>query len=135
MAISGLIGKWKVISEENLDEIFQAFGVDDEMRSKAKEGLIQPIQEINIIDDEYFIKTTIGHISTEVRFKLRVTFPSSSMDGKKIMVTYRKNGNALEEVQQYGDHEALISRIVNGNELVSTITGKGKTAIIRYTRV
>lgn len=56
------------------------------MRLKAKEGLIQPFQEINIVDDEYFMKTTIGHISTEVRFKLGVTFPSSSMDGKKIMV-------------------------------------------------
>ncbi|XP_061173464.1 sodium/calcium exchanger regulatory protein 1-like [Saccostrea echinata] len=133
--MSEFIGKWKVVAEENLDEIFQAFGVDDEMRSKAKEGIIQPIQDINIIDGEYFIKTTIGHLSTEVRFKLGVTFPSSSMDGKKIMVTYRMNGNALEEVQQYGDHEALISRVVNGKELVSTITGKGKKAIIRYTRV
>ena len=64
-------------------------GVDEEMRSKAKEGLIQPIQEINIKGDEYSIKTTVGHLSTEVCFKLGVTFPSSSMDGKKIMVIFR----------------------------------------------
>ncbi|XP_048736866.1 fatty acid-binding protein-like [Ostrea edulis] len=133
--MSQFIGKWKVVSEENLDELFEAFGVDQEMRLKAKEGLIQPFQEINIVDDEYFMKTTIGHISTEVRFKLGVTFPSSSMDGKKIMVTYRMNGSTLEEVQQYGDHEALVARVVNGNELISTITGRGKKANIRYTRV
>ena len=64
------------------------------MRSKAKEGLIQPIQEINIKGDEYSIKTTVGHLSTEVCFKLGVTFPSSSMDGKKIMVNFR---NVLRE--------------------------------------
>lgn len=29
------------------------------------------------------------------------------------------NGGALEEVQQYGDYEALISREVKGNELVT----------------
>ena len=69
-------------------------GVDEEMRSKAKEGLIQPIQEINIKGDEYSIKTTVGHLSTEVCFKLGVTFPSSSMDGKKIMVIFR---NVLRE--------------------------------------
>lgn len=68
---------------------FILIGVDEEMRSKAKEGLIQPVQEINIKGDEYSIKTTVGHLSTEVCFKLGVTFPSSSMDGKKIMVIFR----------------------------------------------
>lgn len=29
------------------------------------------------------------------------------------------NGDTLEEVQQYSDYEALISREVKGNELVS----------------
>lgn len=62
-------------------------GVDEEMRAKAREGLIQPIQEISTGEDGYVIKTTVGHLSTEVRFKLGISFPSSSMDGKKIMVT------------------------------------------------
>lgn len=57
------------------------------MRAKAREGLIQPIQEISTGEDGYVIKTTVGHLSTEVRFKLGISFPSSSMDGKKIMVT------------------------------------------------
>lgn len=57
------------------------------MRAKAREGLIQPIQEISTVEDGYVIKTTVGHLSTEVRFKLGIPFPSSSMDGKKIMVT------------------------------------------------
>lgn len=61
--------------------------VDEEMRAKAREGLIQPIQEISTGEDGYVIKTTVGHLSTEVRFKLGISFPSSSMDGKKIMVT------------------------------------------------
>ena len=56
------------------------------MRLKAKEGLIKPTQEIAVNGDEYRVKTTIGHLSTEVTFKLGVEFPSSSMDGKKIMV-------------------------------------------------
>lgn len=66
-------------------------GVDDEMRSKAKEGLIKPTQEISVNGEQYQVKTTIGHISTEVSFKLGVEFPSSSMDGKKIMVLFLKN--------------------------------------------
>lgn len=45
------------------------------------------------------------------------------------------NRDTLEEVQQYSDYEALISREVKGNELVSTITGKGKKAIIRYRKL
>nr|XP_011418971.1 fatty acid-binding protein [Crassostrea gigas] len=133
--MSQFVGKWKVESEENLDELFKACGVDEEMRAKAREGLIQPIQEISTGEDGYVIKTTVGHLSTEVRFKLGISFPSSSMDGKKIMVTYRMNGDTLEEVQQYSDYEALISREVKGNELVSTITGKGKKAIIRYRKL
>lgn len=48
------------------------------MRAKAREGTGE---------DGYVIKTTVGHLSTEVRFKLGISFPSSSMDGKKIMVT------------------------------------------------
>ncbi|XP_022334093.2 fatty acid-binding protein, adipocyte-like [Crassostrea virginica] len=133
--MSQFIGKWKAVGNENLDELFKACGVDEEMRSKAKEGLIQPIQEINIKGDEYSIKTTVGHLSTEVCFKLGVTFPSSSMDGKKIMVTYNMNGDTLEEVQKYGDYEAVISRKVTGDDLVSTITGQGKTATICYKRI
>lgn len=66
---------------------FYIQGVDEEMRAKAREGLIQPIQEISTGEDGYVIKTTVGHLSTEVRFKLGISFPSSSMDGKKIMVT------------------------------------------------
>lgn len=66
---------------------FHIQGVDEEMRAKAREGLIQPIQEISTGEDGYVMKTTVGHLSTEVRFKLGISFPSSSMDGKKIMVT------------------------------------------------
>lgn len=68
---------------------FHILGVDEEMRAKAREGLIQPIQEISTEGDDYIIKTTVGHLSTEIRFKLGVLFPSSSMDGKKIMVTIK----------------------------------------------
>lgn len=57
---------------------FHIQGVDEEMRAKAREGTGE---------DGYVIKTTVGHLSTEVRFKLGISFPSSSMDGKKIMVT------------------------------------------------
>ena len=56
------------------------------MRLKAKEGMIKPVQEISVNGETYVVKTIIGHLSTEITFKLGVEFPSSSMDGKKIMV-------------------------------------------------
>ena len=34
-------------------------------------------------------------------------------------MTYNMNGDVLEEVQKYGDYEAVISRKVTGDELVS----------------
>ncbi|VDI47748.1 Hypothetical predicted protein [Mytilus galloprovincialis] len=112
-------GKWKVVSEENLDELFMAFGVDSEMRSKTKEGLIKPTQEITVNANEYRVKTIVGHLSTEVTFKLGVEFPSSSMDGKKIMVRYNLDGNKLIEVQKYDNQEATVTREVIGNQLVT----------------
>lgn len=75
-------------------------GVDEEMRAKAREGLIQPIQEISAGEDDYIIKTKVGHLSTEIRFKLGVSFPSSSMDGKKIMVTI-KSDFVLRQIYMY----------------------------------
>lgn len=81
---------------------FHIQGVDEEMRAKAREGLIQPIQEISTGEDGYVIKTTVGHLSTEVRFKLGISFPSSSMDGKKIMVT--KNSDLLVLFILYSKH-------------------------------
>ena len=36
-----------------------------------------------------------------------------------LQVTYNMNGDTLEEVQKYGDYEAVISRKVTGDELVS----------------
>lgn len=38
---------------------FHIQGVDEEMRAKAREGLIQPIQEISTVEDGYVIASAL----------------------------------------------------------------------------
>lgn len=92
------LGEWKMISNENFEELMKELGVGLMTRKLASK--VKPNLRFNRNGDEWML-TTISSLKTHgIRFKLGQEFPEETVDGRKVSSTITLEGNTLVHVQK-----------------------------------
>ncbi|KZS18358.1 Gastrotropin [Daphnia magna] len=114
------VGKYQMISQENLDEYLKAIGVNVPMRSMA--ASVKAHIECAIVDEVWNLTIHTGTRDVTIKFKLGVEQEMHTPDGRQINATYNLDGDKLIAKEFWGDKEAVIVHEVDGDDWTATMT-------------
>uniref|UniRef100_A0A1W7RAI2 Fatty acid-binding protein n=1 Tax=Hadrurus spadix TaxID=141984 RepID=A0A1W7RAI2_9SCOR len=112
--MSGVTGKFKLISSENFDDFLAACGVGMVMRKLGASS--KPVVEISNDGDTWTIKTITTFKTSEIKFKLGEEFQETRLDGSIVKTVVTLDGDKLVQ-KQFGDKEVVITREIEGDKL------------------
>ncbi|XP_064621045.1 sodium/calcium exchanger regulatory protein 1-like isoform X2 [Lineus longissimus] len=131
MAVDKIVGSWTATGEtENIDEYLALIGLSDEMKEKARQS--QPRYEIEHDGTTWTFRAIMGDFKRETKFKLGEAFQTSTIDGREVTSTVRQDGNKLVEEQAHPAFNSTITRWVEGDNLMMTITAKSVMCKVKY---
>ncbi|XP_052075153.1 fatty acid-binding protein, heart-like [Mytilus californianus] len=125
-----LVGTWKYVSADKLEEYMQATGVPENLREVARKN--QPTMEISQNGDNWSIKTIVGDKIKDSTFTIGQEFQSTSLIGQPLKCVVTMDGDKMVETQKEGANEVIVTRSVSGDELVSTMSFGSVTATVRF---
>jgi len=112
-----------LVTSENFDKYLERLGVGFMTRKIANTA--KPDVEFIIQGDQWTFKTISSVKNIELKFKLNEEFEETTGDGRQLKTTITlENGNRLVQRQRAikdGDKESVITREVNGDDLVVTM--------------
>ncbi|XP_062590150.1 fatty acid-binding protein, adipocyte-like [Saccostrea cucullata] len=128
--MASLVGKWSYVSADNMENYMEASGVPENLREIARKN--QPNMEISNSGDTWTIKTVVGEKMKDSTFKLGEEFDSVSLTGQPLKCTVTLNGEEMTETQKAGDIVVTITRKIENNQLLSTMTINGVSAVVKF---
>ncbi|XP_052798589.1 fatty acid-binding protein, adipocyte-like [Mya arenaria] len=127
-----LVGKWEYVSAENLDEYMTVAAVPDNLKEVAKNS--KPSLEITNSGDQWTLKTTVSDKVKDTTFTLGQEFETKSLTGQDLKCVVTMEGEKMVETQKAGDVTTIVTREVQGDQLVSKMTLGGSTATVTFKR-
>lgn len=91
------------------------------MMRKLSSTLTTTVQLVKKSDDQYSLNTTILLVSTSQKFRLKEEKDVTTLDGRKVKITFDIEGNKLIE-NQVGEKTLTIVREYFDEELIVTST-------------
>lgn len=128
--MEAMVGNWAVESMENMEALAEALGLSDEMKEKARQS--QPKYEIEHDGCTWTFRAIMGDFKRETKFKLGESFQTSTIDGREVTSTVRQDGHKLVEEQAHPAFNSTITRWVEGDNLMMTITAKSVMCKVKY---
>ncbi|KAM4864644.1 fatty acid-binding protein 12 [Thomomys bottae] len=114
--VDQLQGTWKSISCENFENYMKELGIK---KASRKLGcLAKPTVTISADGDVITIKTKSIFKNTEISFKLGEEFEETSPAGYKTKSTVTLDNDTLVQVQNWGDKETTIQRMLVDGQMV-----------------
>nr|CAH0105587.1 unnamed protein product [Daphnia galeata] len=126
------VGKYQMISQDNLDDYLKAIGVNVPMRNMASN--IKAHIECAITDDVWNLTIHMGARDVTIKFKLGVEQDMHTPDGRQIKATYNLDGDKLIAKEFWGDKEATVVHEVVGDDWTATMTCGDVCCIRRFKR-
>ncbi|XP_061197257.1 fatty acid-binding protein, adipocyte-like [Saccostrea echinata] len=130
--MASLVGKWSFVSADNMENYMEASGVPENLREIARTN--QPNMEISNSGETWTIKTVVGEKMKDSTFRLGEEFDSVSLTGQPLKCTVTLNGEEMTETQRAGDVIVTITRKIENNQLLSTMTINGVSAVVKFQR-
>ncbi|WAR03627.1 FABP4-like protein [Mya arenaria] len=130
--VMALVGKWEYVSAENLDEYMTVAAVPDNLKEVAKNS--KPSLEITNSGDQWTLKTTVSDKVKDTTFTLGQEFETKSLTGQDLKCVVTMEGEKMVETQKAGDVTTIVTREVQGDQLVSKMTLGGSTATVTFKR-
>jgi len=131
LRMADFTGKYKLVSQQNLDQLAKVLGIPDEI---AKEAVsLDRTMEIKQSGDNYEFKHTGKSKTLENKFKLGDEFTENAL-GVDLKAKASRDGNKLVTKIQTPKGEVVIVRELKGNDLVATTTGGGVTAVSKFVK-
>nr|CAH0105583.1 unnamed protein product [Daphnia galeata] len=117
-------GKFQLVvgDDDNYDKIMEAVGVPPEKRQKVRS--LRPICEYSHDGDQYKVSGSAeGFPERSKNFVLNVEQEETTMDGRKVKSTYKRNGKSMTqmEVQENG-MTIVYDREIKGDDMHVKIT-------------
>nr|CAH0105582.1 unnamed protein product [Daphnia galeata] len=117
-------GKFQLVvgDDDNYDKIMEAVGVPPEKRQKVRS--LRPVCEYSHDGDQYKVSGSAeGFPERSKDFVLDVQQEETTMDGRKVKSTYKRNGKSMTqmEVQENG-MTIVYDREIKGDEMHVKIT-------------
>jgi len=129
---AAFVGKFKLVSQENFDEYLKAIGVGMAKRALARAAT--PTVDYSMNGDEMTVTTT-GMRDTSITFKIGVEKDEETADGRKVKSVFSVEDGKLVQRESWDGKVATISREVDSNGMLVTITLDGVVCTRKYTRV
>ncbi|XP_064613469.1 fatty acid-binding protein-like [Liolophura sinensis] len=130
--MASLQGKWTFKSFENMEAFLNAIDVPEDVKQKAM--VLKPDVAISQNGDTWTFTTTLGDKSTDTVFKLDQEFDHQNLMGKIIKSKISLEGDKLVETQSGEGETITVTREVVGDEMLSTLSAKGVTTVVRFQR-
>jgi len=133
MSSDSIVGKWEMVSSDKYEEYLKAAGVGVIQRNIAAKA--HPKVEWLVNDGKWTQKTATVMKNFEITFVPGVEFDEELADGRKAKSVVVIEGNKLTHKANAGGTESVVTRVFNGNEMVSTFTCGGVTATRVFKRM
>ncbi|XP_052257744.1 sodium/calcium exchanger regulatory protein 1-like [Dreissena polymorpha] len=130
--MAALVGTWDYVSAEKMDEYMTATAVPDNLKEIIKKS--KPTMNISQNGDSWSLKTTVSDKVEYKTFKVGEEFRSKSLTGQDVQCTVTMDGERMVETQKAGPVTIVITREVQGDQLVSTMTVGVVTATVYFKR-
>lgn len=133
------IGKWQVISTENMANMLQAFDMPEEKKKTYSEMKFQ--MEYQQEGDSVWVYNVClpnGSIFKTIRFKIGEDFDSTTFDGRAIVSHVEFDGNKLVETHNDVNDASLSSTVVReivDDQLIVSATVRNVTSVTKHTRI
>jgi len=132
--MSGITGKYELVSSENFEEYMKAVGVGLVMRKMAANA--KPVAEITQKGDEWLIKTSTTFKTTEIKFKLGEEFKETTADGRVCMATITMdNDKRMKHVQNCDGNNLVMYRDFTDTEMKMTLEGPNVVSTRVYKKI
>lgn len=128
----GLIGKWQSVDYENIDAFWDAMEVPEPMRQFARERKTELTVEKE--GDGWKITTVAGDKSRVIVFPVGQEVDTITLLGNPVKAVLTVEDGQLVEKQNTKAGEITIKRSLVGGNLKTTMTAKGVTAGINFTK-
>lgn len=117
-------GKFQLVigDDDNYDKIMEAVGVPPEKRQKVRS--LKPIAEFSHDGDQYKVTGSAEGFPERTKlFILDVEQEETTMDGRKVKSTYRRNGKNMVQTEVQENGMAIVyNREIKGDEMHVKIT-------------
>jgi len=109
---------YETISSDKYDDFLKAVGVGAIQRTMANS--VTPTLSWTEENGKWTQKTKTTLKNFQIEFVLGEEFEEELADGRKCKSVITIDGNTLTHNQKLGDFKAVVTRVFNGDEMVST---------------
>ncbi|XP_060725311.1 fatty acid-binding protein, brain-like [Tachysurus vachellii] len=116
--MEAFFGTWKLAKKVNIDEFMKAVGAKPSDDSNLTETVYK--------EGDYFVwKVKRGREGREIKFKLDKAFQDGLIEGRPCTSTISFKGKQVVQVKKWGTKEILITRDINANVMITTLSFAG----------